>query len=687
MNPFMVWSQLERRKICEVTPDMHNAEISKNLGARWKALSDVEKQPYIDEAERLRKLHIKEYPDYKYRPKKKQVKGQPQTTTGSNSSKNSPTSSSVSPSSTNLISSPSSSPPSTTSSSLSSAGDSINSSSRSGSRKSQTSSVAGAKRGLSGSNRAGKQLNSNLTLGKMRKLSDDFLSTVSLSNASLSPVSTTSSMSTNSLVFGEDPLQQQVQNGNLIDFMDDNDFLSFNMLSTNQQNIQMGNEHIPNSPESATFYDDSSLIMDNSSFTASETKFIDNIYQQQQQQLNHHQTAQDNASASFYGVETEYFSEVNCDDGVMTVIKEEVTSPHQVQQHSNNSTSNSPSNHLMRNNQSPTTALISETVTSDSNLNTTTTTISTNNNSNNVKNNNTYNDFSITNCDTTNLSLRSNNKSVRMNNTNFIFTTSGDNDNENMSDVALFKDNENNLSVVDRRMLENQTRLMGSVDSYLLQADLLQKDDNNNFSRISSGDKVFVNANSMLSQAASFPNKNVLKKDLVMAKNDNNGNMNLNGNVRGFMKSANSQMLSGYVEAQQNQHQQQKTQHKILPSMKMTSFYEECDTNDQNYYQQPIIQPQSQININGNILCLQQKLNRLINPSNGTNNQGQMLIDAHTMNENDIKVEMDDRMPQMQDYPTYSNNFELDSMETANTGSHLEFELHKILPLFNCNNE
>lgn len=72
MNPFMVWSQIERRKICEVTPDMHNAVISKSLGVRWKALTEEEKQPYIDEAERLRKLHSQEYPDYKYRPKKKQ---------------------------------------------------------------------------------------------------------------------------------------------------------------------------------------------------------------------------------------------------------------------------------------------------------------------------------------------------------------------------------------------------------------------------------------------------------------------------------------------------------------------------------------------------------------------------------------------------------------------------------------
>lgn len=71
LAPSQVWSQIERRKICEVTPDMHNAVISKSLGVRWKALTEDEKQPYIDEAERLRRLHSQEYPDYKYRPKKK----------------------------------------------------------------------------------------------------------------------------------------------------------------------------------------------------------------------------------------------------------------------------------------------------------------------------------------------------------------------------------------------------------------------------------------------------------------------------------------------------------------------------------------------------------------------------------------------------------------------------------------
>lgn len=75
MNAFMVWSQLERRKIIEVTPDKHNAEISKELGRRWKLLPEEARQPYIEEAERLRILHQKEFPDYKYKPRKK-PKGQ-----------------------------------------------------------------------------------------------------------------------------------------------------------------------------------------------------------------------------------------------------------------------------------------------------------------------------------------------------------------------------------------------------------------------------------------------------------------------------------------------------------------------------------------------------------------------------------------------------------------------------------
>jgi len=71
MNAFMVFSQIERRKISQVQPDLHNAEISKQLGVRWKRLTDADRRPYVDEAERLRTLHIQEYPNYKYRPRKK----------------------------------------------------------------------------------------------------------------------------------------------------------------------------------------------------------------------------------------------------------------------------------------------------------------------------------------------------------------------------------------------------------------------------------------------------------------------------------------------------------------------------------------------------------------------------------------------------------------------------------------
>ncbi|XP_068146118.1 putative transcription factor SOX-14 [Drosophila tropicalis] len=96
MNPFMVWSQMERRKICERTPDLHNAEISKELGRRWRLLSKEDKQPYQVEAEKLRKLHNIEYPNYKYRPQKKQSRSSAtaaglksnQTDADSNESKN-----------------------------------------------------------------------------------------------------------------------------------------------------------------------------------------------------------------------------------------------------------------------------------------------------------------------------------------------------------------------------------------------------------------------------------------------------------------------------------------------------------------------------------------------------------------------------------------------------------------------
>lgn len=213
MNPFMVWSQLERRKICEVTPDMHNAEISKQLGAKWKEMTEEDKKPYVDEAERLRKLHLQEYPDYKYRPRKKQTK--------STKTPSSPTSSTAS------------------NGSLSSNG-SISSNTNSNGNNSNT---------TSNTRHNNKKSSLNRRSGKVTKSND-----------------TNNNINNNLIKLMKPKLLPSIDSPTSI--------LGY---ESNRQ-CMLGNELLPNSPESATFYDDSSLISPESdrNFDIDSSRIFDN---------------------------------------------------------------------------------------------------------------------------------------------------------------------------------------------------------------------------------------------------------------------------------------------------------------------------------------------------------------------------------------------------------------------------
>ena len=74
MNSFLLWAKTMRKKYASENPNLHNAEVSKLLGKIWNSMTSTEKRPFVEQAEKLRVLHMRNYPNYRYAPRKKKEK-------------------------------------------------------------------------------------------------------------------------------------------------------------------------------------------------------------------------------------------------------------------------------------------------------------------------------------------------------------------------------------------------------------------------------------------------------------------------------------------------------------------------------------------------------------------------------------------------------------------------------------
>ena len=71
MNAFMAWSKEERRQMVAEGNNSNNSVMSRILGERWKTLDEGERTLWKNEAERLKREHAAKYPDYKYKPRRR----------------------------------------------------------------------------------------------------------------------------------------------------------------------------------------------------------------------------------------------------------------------------------------------------------------------------------------------------------------------------------------------------------------------------------------------------------------------------------------------------------------------------------------------------------------------------------------------------------------------------------------
>ncbi|KIM29253.1 hypothetical protein M408DRAFT_328926 [Serendipita vermifera MAFF 305830] len=62
LSPYMFFTQEYREKIKEENPGIGFGEVAKKLGAKWKSMSDEEKEPYVEkhQADKKRAEEAKE---------------------------------------------------------------------------------------------------------------------------------------------------------------------------------------------------------------------------------------------------------------------------------------------------------------------------------------------------------------------------------------------------------------------------------------------------------------------------------------------------------------------------------------------------------------------------------------------------------------------------------------------------
>ncbi|NWT22464.1 SOX30 factor, partial [Cardinalis cardinalis] len=77
MNAFMVWARIHRAAVAKANPGANNAEISIQLGLEWSKLTEEQKQPYYEEANKIKLRHREEFPGWVYQPNKKKCSPPP----------------------------------------------------------------------------------------------------------------------------------------------------------------------------------------------------------------------------------------------------------------------------------------------------------------------------------------------------------------------------------------------------------------------------------------------------------------------------------------------------------------------------------------------------------------------------------------------------------------------------------